>query len=208
MHPISRLCAALLAIASAGLVPASPTDAQDWQLTAQYPRVTGYLGDRLADSTDFSSYEIYDPGTARFYSVFPLALVEGNAFIVDVYSAEFQPAITIQNMNYEIIIRGTIMDYVYDEPSNTFFYHARMEFHVPWSGDAELLVSSHDIAQGNYFMDWSLWHGSSGVTPIPEGQVTPGMTNCDCQDPATGRWFNNPIWVNDCDPAQAIEWCN
>lgn len=208
MYPVLRLSAALLVIATAAFSIVRAADAQDWQLTEQYPRVIGYLGDKKAESSVFPNYEIYDPGTSRFYTVFPLGLVEGKAFMVDVYSAEFQPMITIQNMNYDVIIRGTIMDYVYDEPSNTYFYHVRMEFHVPWTGDAELLISSHDIDQGNYFMDWSLWHSSGSVTPIPEGQGTPGATHCGCQDPATGRWFNTPIWEYDCDPAQAIEWCS
>lgn len=185
---------------------ATTVRAQDWKLVETYPRVDGFLSDRQPEPSQFPNREIYDEGTAKFYSVFPLQLQEERVFIVDVYSYDFQPIIMVQDMNYQVIARGTIMDPIVQQ--NGIANHTRLELHNPWAGPAELLISSEVPDQGSFAVEWSLWKANTpaATTGSSEGGLE---TPCNCQDPATGRWFQSAFTdLGECYPERAVRWCN
>lgn len=183
--------------------------ADGWEHVTDYDPVEAYLGDQQPDSQVFPTREIFDQPTAKFYAVYELALAERHALTVDVYSHEFQPVIYVQDKQYALLGQGTIQPTA-DLGGAGKVYHARIEFHTPWAGPAELLISSYTAGgRGNYKMEWALFKeaepsmGSGGIsTPL-------GPSECDCQDPATGRWYQNPFEdLGECIPERAIKWCN
>lgn len=196
-----------LAACLAGMTAASPVGA--WELMEEYDPVEGYLGDKQPDTKRYRNWEIYDPPTGKFYSVFELAMEDERALTVDVYSFDFQPIIVIQDKAFALIAQGTINPTTYNEDGSKL-YHARLELHTPWAGPAELLISSYARgSRGSFKMEWSLWgpdlpsQGTGGVTTIPP------TSDCDCQDPATGRRYQSPFEdLGECRPERAIKWCN
>ena len=177
-----------------------------WEFVEEYQPVEGYLGDRQPDSRAYPSREIYDAASGRFYSVFELALADQRALVVDVYSFDFQPAITVQDKAHALIGQGTVQP-----GGNGAVFHARIEFHTPWEGPAELLVSSFEANRtGRFKMEWSLWREAPpSMGPGGVSTVAPADDGCDCQDPASGRRFQSPFEdLGECIPARAIKWCN
>lgn len=179
-----------------------------WDSVAEYDPVEGYLGDRQPDTQAFRTWEVYDQPTAKFYAVYELAMEERHALTVDVFSFEFQPIILVQDKQFALLGQGTIQPTSYYDDGSEL-YHARIEFHTPWAGPAELLISSYAAGgQGNYKMEWALWKeaapsiGAGGVSATPD-------SDCDCQDPATGRRYQSPFEdLGECIPERAIKWCN
>ncbi len=134
--------------------------------------------------------------------------------MVDVYSRDFQPIITVQDENSEIIHRGNNMPAQHDQAANAKLYHARMEYILDETrseegSHAELLITTWDTSQGSYAMEWSLWRPRGTAAAPDPAPNTGNLSDCNCQDPATGRRFEEPIWeYGKCDPANAIQWCN
>lgn len=187
---------------------AGTSTAGDWQLIEQYPQINGFLSDRQPETQAFVNWEVYDEPTAKFYAVFELAMEENRALIVDIYSYEFQPILFVQDKKFQVLKRGDIVASTIEAGAELF--HAHLEFHTPWAGPAELLISSEVPDQGGFAMEWSLW-GSDGMPAATGGTspLPPGTSECDCQDPATGRWYQSPFEdLGECRPERALKWCN
>lgn len=208
-----------MAIGSTILAPivATSASAQDWELFHQFTRVDGFLSDRKPEPGDYFNWEIYDNRTAKYYSVFPIDIQYAGVaelLMVDVYSRDFQPIITVQDENSEIIHRGNNMPAQHDQAANAKLYHARMEYILDETrseegSHAELLITTWDTSQGSYAMEWSLWRPRGTAAAPDPAPNTGNLSDCNCQDPATGRRFEEPIWeYGKCDPANAIQWCN
>jgi hypothetical protein len=183
--------------------------AEAWVQVSTYERIDGYLGDKRPEAGPYDNFEIYDPPSAKFYSVWDLELEPERVLMVEVYSYDFQPAVSVQDLQHNVLQRGTFQTPQWVQQYSAYLYKTILEFHTPWAGPAELLVSSQEISQGGFTITWSLWKasgapatgdGGGGVTPFPD---------CGCQDLGSGRWFQVPIWeLGNCDPATAIKWCN
>lgn len=178
--------------------------AQQWEQVVVYEPFEGYLGDQLEEFSEYDNFEIYDERSARFYTLFPLDLAAQRVFVVEAFSNDFQPALSIQDMNHEVLLRSTFLT---GAATAGYRFGARLEFHNDDAQFAELLITSHDIAQGRYEVVWSLWRDASVTPAPPAGEPAIGSGDCNCYDDASGRWYDMAFDAV-CDPAKAIKWCN
>jgi hypothetical protein len=184
---------------------ATTTQAQEWVQTVVYDPVDGYLGDRQSEPGRYENFEYYDDRTYRFSSIFDLEMDAPRAFVVEVYSNEFQPALSIQDLGQKVLAYGTFYT-PQQAASQGSRFAARLEFHSETPGPAQLIITSHDVGQGAYRVIWSLWK------PASAAEQTPASPNpdCTCYDAASGRWFQMPLWdmTDECRPQDAVQWCN
>jgi len=183
--------------------------AQDWEHITTYDRVDGYLGDQKPEPSSYPNAEHYDQARYRFRSVWGLQLTAGTALVAEVWSPDFLPLLVAQDWNQQELLRGISLPAQVDQASGVPLFGGRIELHAPWNGPAELVVTSEDVGQGRFQLYWSLWR-PKGSAPPPSpsgggGGSTP-FPDCDCQDPASGRYYESHLGV--CDPALAVKWCN
>ena len=191
------------------------------------PTVNGYLGDYAPDG---GWIETYNDKNYKFVSYTSVELGQGETIVVEVYSFDYQPVIFAQAMDYTILGNSAPLEPRLDPTTKRTVYGAHLDYRATDLGRKQYIIShaiafmatgstdSTTIGQGSFILTGSIWGTKQSTAPSGETSGTTGPdlghTECDCQDPASGRFFSSGgITLGgaiDCPPPpppDSADWC-
>ena len=176
-------------------------------LVTQLEQVEGYLGDQQPESSRYPNAEIYDQTTTRFYSSWWVKVQPRQMLVVDVYSGDFPPAASLHDQLGDLLVRGRIQEEVWNPGLGAYVKRLRLEYTADEASETLLSLTTQDISQGRFTIVWSIWQDQSAASGGTQGGGS--VSACECQDPASGRWYHHPFQtLGVCVPAEATRWCN